>query len=168
MHEWTERLGKYFVFTSNVDGMFERTGFSPDSICECHGSIHYVQARHPQRHGTMIVPASESSLPLIQVDPSFNAVGELPVIYSAKTKANVSARPNILMFGDAHFVDDRAEGQYIRQDTFFRQLSKTTKLVIIEIGAGEVSFNYLFIFDTHPIFKKTNTNILIGRANSQI
>src|SRR5580700_1190478 len=30
----------YFVFTSNVDGQFQRAGFDADRIVECHGSIH--------------------------------------------------------------------------------------------------------------------------------
>ncbi|ENX17109.1 hypothetical protein F895_01044 [Acinetobacter sp. CIP 64.2] len=33
----------YFVFTSNVDGQFQKAGFAPDQIYECHGSIHYLQ-----------------------------------------------------------------------------------------------------------------------------
>src|ERR1700691_5895861 len=32
--------GGCFVFTSNVDGHFQRAGFSPEQIVECHGSIH--------------------------------------------------------------------------------------------------------------------------------
>ena len=33
----------YFVFTSNVDGQFQRAGFAVEQIVECHGSIHYFQ-----------------------------------------------------------------------------------------------------------------------------
>src|SRR6478736_5353293 len=33
----------YFVFTSNVDGQFQRAGFAADRIVECHGSIHHFQ-----------------------------------------------------------------------------------------------------------------------------
>src|SRR5439155_19501480 len=41
---WVERppLG-YFVFTSNVDGQFQKAGFPEDRLLECHGSIHYLQ-----------------------------------------------------------------------------------------------------------------------------
>jgi NAD-dependent SIR2 family protein deacetylase len=38
-----ERAGRSFVFTSNVDGQFQRAGFPEDSIVECHGSIHSLQ-----------------------------------------------------------------------------------------------------------------------------
>lgn len=33
----------YFVYTSNVDGHFKKAGFDENNICECHGSIHYLQ-----------------------------------------------------------------------------------------------------------------------------
>ena len=32
-----------FVFTSNVDGQFQKTEFDPRRICEIHGSIHFLQ-----------------------------------------------------------------------------------------------------------------------------
>ena len=33
----------YFIFTSNVDGHFQKAGFATDRIVECHGSIHHLQ-----------------------------------------------------------------------------------------------------------------------------
>ncbi|MGB8419614.1 Sir2 family NAD-dependent protein deacetylase [Paraburkholderia sp.] len=36
------RLGA-FVFTSNVDGQFQKAGFPDDRVHECHGSIHTLQ-----------------------------------------------------------------------------------------------------------------------------
>ncbi len=32
-----------FVFTSNVDGQFQKAGFPENRIVECHGSIHFLQ-----------------------------------------------------------------------------------------------------------------------------
>ena len=32
-----------FVVTSNVDGHFQKAGFSDDQIYECHVSIHHLQ-----------------------------------------------------------------------------------------------------------------------------
>ena len=32
-----------FVFTSNVDGQFQKAGFPDDRVVECHGSIHFLQ-----------------------------------------------------------------------------------------------------------------------------
>ncbi|MES9900679.1 MAG: Sir2 family NAD-dependent protein deacetylase [Sedimenticola sp.] len=50
-HEGYQRLlklgrskaGGYFVFTSNVDGQFQKAGFDKRYIAECHGSIHRLQ-----------------------------------------------------------------------------------------------------------------------------
>lgn len=34
------------IFTSNVDGQFQKAGFSESQIHECHGSLHYLQCMH--------------------------------------------------------------------------------------------------------------------------
>ena len=36
-----------FVFTSNVDGHFQRSGFAEDTIYECHGSLNFLQCVEP-------------------------------------------------------------------------------------------------------------------------
>ncbi len=36
-----------FVFTSNVDGQFQRAGFAGGQILEVHGSIHHLQCMRP-------------------------------------------------------------------------------------------------------------------------
>jgi len=42
------RLEKgHFVYTSNVDGQFQKAGFTSDRIVECHGSIHRMQCLVP-------------------------------------------------------------------------------------------------------------------------
>ena len=33
----------YFIFTNNVDGLFQKAGVPSDNILECHGSMHYMQ-----------------------------------------------------------------------------------------------------------------------------
>lgn len=44
LRNWGERLRLgAWVFTSNVDGQFQKAGFPDDRIHECHGSIHYLQ-----------------------------------------------------------------------------------------------------------------------------
>jgi NAD-dependent SIR2 family protein deacetylase len=37
-----------FVFTSNVDGQFQKAGFSDNNIVETHGNIHHIQCRDPR------------------------------------------------------------------------------------------------------------------------
>ena len=44
LKRWGESMPMgYRVFTSNVDGQFQKAGFSADQIHECHGSIHHLQ-----------------------------------------------------------------------------------------------------------------------------
>ena len=38
-----EKNDNYFIFTSNVDGQFQKAGFDSDKIIECHGSISHFQ-----------------------------------------------------------------------------------------------------------------------------
>ena len=37
-----EKKNNYFIFTSNVDGQFQKAGFSEKKIVEVHGSIHHL------------------------------------------------------------------------------------------------------------------------------
>lgn len=38
-----------FIYTSNVDGQFQKAGFADDHLIECHGSIHHLQCLTPCR-----------------------------------------------------------------------------------------------------------------------
>ncbi|EAU62596.1 NAD-dependent deacetylase 1, partial [Stigmatella aurantiaca DW4/3-1] len=74
LRSWAERMPRgAFVFTSNVDGQFQKAGFSEDRILEVHGSIHSVQCLG--RCGEL---ASASPF-TVDVDPeSFRARPPLP------------------------------------------------------------------------------------------
>ena len=39
----TSKESGYFVYTSNVDGHFQKAGFPEENIVECHGSIQFLQ-----------------------------------------------------------------------------------------------------------------------------
>ena len=44
LRRWGEsKESGYFIFTSNVDGQFQKAGFSEDKVVECHGSINFLQ-----------------------------------------------------------------------------------------------------------------------------
>jgi NAD-dependent SIR2 family protein deacetylase len=48
LKRWGESMPRgYFVFTSNVDGQFQKAGFGQTKILECHGSIHQFQCLEP-------------------------------------------------------------------------------------------------------------------------
>lgn len=115
----------YFVFTSNVDGQFQKAGYNSKKIYEVHGSIHYLQCIVPCRDE--IWSAEKIN---VKISEDFRAKEPLPC---CKFCGNI-ARPNILMFGDWSWVDERAREQKEYFDSFLNKAYNN--LVIIEIGAG--------------------------------
>lgn len=114
-----------FVFTSNVDGQFQRAGFGDGGICEVHGSIHHLQCM--QGCGARIMPADEL-LPEVD-EAACLLISPLP-----RCKAcNALLRPNILMFGDWGWLAQRTQSQQRALEVWLRSVSAP---VIIEIGAG--------------------------------
>lgn len=117
--------GGAFVFTSNVDGQFQKAGFKDSEICEVHGSIHHLQCMR----GCMadVWPATgfapevdEARCLLRNAAPTCPHCGGL-------------ARPNILMFGDYGWLDVREK---LQTHNLRRWLGKVRQPVVIEIGAG--------------------------------
>ncbi len=84
--------GGSFVFTSNVDGQFQRAGFGEDRICEVHGSIHHLQCMNGC--GEAIVPADDFSP---EVDDNACLLRSSP---PRCPTCRGLMRPNVLMFGD--------------------------------------------------------------------
>ena len=87
-----EKPGGYFVFTSNVDGQFQKGGYNTNRIEECHGSIHHFQCVRPC--SDTIWDARD--ITVIVNEERFEALEPLP---RCENCGNM-ARPNILMFGD--------------------------------------------------------------------
>jgi len=121
--------GKYFVFTSNVDGHFQAAGFEEDRIEECHGSIHHFQCSKPC--GDHIWDAHGIE---IHVDEdAFLAMDPLPRC----PRCGGYARPNILMFGDWSWNPERTHRQGERMRRWLLEVSDARrKLAIVELGAG--------------------------------
>jgi len=46
----------YFIYTSNVDGQFQKAGFDPLRLVECHGSIHHYQLDEEIRSSIPLFP----------------------------------------------------------------------------------------------------------------
>jgi NAD-dependent SIR2 family protein deacetylase len=110
------------VFTSNVDGQFQKAGFT--DVAEVHGSIHHVQCVEPCTDEIWECTFD------VEVDPvSMRAVGALPSCPSC----GGLARPNILMFGDWGWVPHRSQAQLDSLTSWRRSVQN---LVVIEIGAG--------------------------------
>lgn len=116
-----------FIFTSNVDGQFQKAGFPDKALYECHGSISNLQCSVCCTKA--LWPPGDLAL---DIDPRrLIAKGALPRC----PKCVEVARPNILMFGDFHWLSDYAQRQCQRYQTWKRWVSDK-QVVTIEIGAG--------------------------------
>lgn len=126
---WAEQLPKGgFVFTSNVDGHFQVAGFPEENVVECHGSIRHLQCF--ERCQRNIWSADEQEF---QIDPeSMRLTSPLPTC----PHCGRLARPNILMFGDWGWIEDRSQEQTERLVAWESTLGEDTPLVVLEFGAG--------------------------------
>lgn len=121
--------GGYFVYTSNVDGQFQKAGFDANRIKECHGSIHHLQCMYPCTYDIW-----EADSTKVEIDmKKFEAHEPLPVCRSC----GGMARPNILMFGDWQWLGSRSSKQGTRFDSWLEKIiANDMKTAVIEIGAG--------------------------------
>lgn len=114
-----------FVFTSNVDGQFQKAGFAHDAVAEVHGSLHILQC---------LAPCSDALWPAASLKPQVDeATCRLVSAMPTCPRCGGVARPNVLMFSDAGWISDRSDAQ-ARQ---LRQwLQEAGRVVVIELGAG--------------------------------
>lgn len=117
-----------FIFTSNVDGQFQKAGFSDNQIMECHGSIHHMQC--VDNCQDKLWNAENVNL---KIDDEFMAKDPLPLCPYCKS----IARPNIMMFGDFSWNGTRTNEQSKRFKEWTRKMRKNNvKIAVIEMGAG--------------------------------
>jgi len=128
LKRWGEGMPEgLFVFTSNVDGQFQRSGYPSSRIHECHGSIHHLQCTSPC--GDDIWEAADVE---VAVDErTFRAQPPLPEC----PHCGALARPNILMFGDWSWHAERSDEQR-RRLRRWRSAIPDRDLVVVECGAG--------------------------------
>lgn len=129
LRDWANRMNRgAFVFTSNVDGQFQRAGFSPERIVEVHGSFAGMQCTRDCGIGvcdgeSYVVDIDAESMRAIHPLPSCPGCGAL-------------LRPNILMFGDWAWDSERTDCQMRRMASWIDSLDDP-RLVVIECGAGQ-------------------------------
>ena len=114
-----------FVFTSNVDGHFQKAGFPEQRVLECHGTIHRFQCARP---------CSDDVWPADDFHPEVDE--ERCLLMSPLPRCprcGGVARPNILMFDDDAWADMRVRRRRMRLEAW---LLMVERLVIVEIGAG--------------------------------
>jgi NAD-dependent SIR2 family protein deacetylase len=115
------------VFTSNVDGHFQRAGFDPQRVVEVHGAVDFNQCT--RSCGVGIYPAEAD--PVTIDETTMRAAEPLPKC----PKCGELARPNILMFGDYNWDEARTAEQSSRLEEWLGSINGL-KLVIVECGAG--------------------------------
>ncbi len=123
----TQRPLGGFVFTSNVDGQFQKAAFDPRYLAECHGSIHRLQC---------VVPCVDDVWPgddvRIEVDlETIRSRSPLPQCIHC----GGLARPNILMFGDGDWIPTKTDEQTGRFADWL-STARQGRIVAIECGAG--------------------------------
>ncbi|XP_057300838.1 NAD-dependent protein deacylase-like [Hydractinia symbiolongicarpus] len=133
LKKWGEKKEfGYFVYTSNVDGHFQKAGFSEERVVECHGSIHFMQ---PTKSYNYIWPTPED-LEFVIDNRTLKAQPPLPTgPPGLPIEKQVMGRPNILMFGDAYWLPGRTDDQEERFYEWVKLLQKQP-VVVVEIGAG--------------------------------
>jgi len=131
LRQWAETMRDGFrVFTSNVDGQFQKAGFDESCIEECHGSIHHLQCTSDC--GIGIFDAAPFDVDVDQ--QTFRARDPLP----ACPRCGALARPNVLMFGDWQWDASRSA---LQEQAFSRWAAHALtrpdgRLVVVECGAG--------------------------------
>ncbi|WP_345815782.1 Sir2 family NAD-dependent protein deacetylase [Paraburkholderia sp. PREW-6R] len=114
------------VFTSNVDGQFQKAGFPDTCVAECHGSIHMMQC---SRACTDAIWPADGFEPVVD-EINCQLLNPLPTC----ARCGAIARPNILLFGDMDWIARRTEAQEARLHGW---LASVERPVVVEIGAGK-------------------------------
>ncbi|MFM0185568.1 NAD-dependent deacetylase [Paraburkholderia nemoris] len=114
-----------FVFTSNVDGQFQKAGFDAEHIAECHGTIHRLQC---------VEACIDEAWPADDFNPDVDKnTCELENDMPRCPHCGGLARPNILMFGDWNWIGQYAERQ---ERALAAWLGSVKRPVVVELGAG--------------------------------
>ena len=117
------------IFTSNVDGQFQKAGFLENKIHECHGSIHHLQCMNDCDSG---IWSAAEFMPEVDVEACrlVNSAPHCP-------RCGGLARPNILMFGDWSWNSERSDAQSRNESLWVDTVvASQSKVVMVEMGAG--------------------------------
>jgi NAD-dependent SIR2 family protein deacetylase len=130
LRKWGEKMPLgYRVFTSNVDGQFQKAGFPDEVIHECHGSIHHLQCMNDCDSG---VWSADEFNP--QVDDETCTLLNSPPLCP---KCGGLARPNVMMFSDWGWEQRRSEAQRCKEEIWLESIAeRNARIVVVELGAG--------------------------------
>lgn len=126
LKKWIEKFNlDYFVITSNIDGHFQKAGYSNKHIRELHGAISYYQCTKPCTRDVW------EYMPDIDKLEKNISLKEYPTC----PKCGAMSRPNIYMFRDNTFVEERSKTQEANFQNFLKR-NKGKSVVVFEIGSG--------------------------------
>lgn len=127
LRKWGEQCKHgAFVYTTNVDGQFQKAGFSANQIVERHGSIHHLQCSAPCNSQ---IWSAKDLQPIVDT-----ARCKLMSLVPRCNECGNTVRPNILMFGDFGWLESRTDLQLLQLE---RWLERVPDPLLIEIGAGK-------------------------------
>jgi NAD-dependent SIR2 family protein deacetylase len=148
LQRWAARTDHgAIVYTSNVDGQFQAAGVDDEAIWECHGSLRHLQCSAPCGDE---VWSAEGFEPAVD-EARCELTNELPLC----PRCGALARPNVLMFGDAAWVDARERAQANRVAP---RLAAARRPLVIELGAG-TAVPSVRIFGQH-VLQRLNGRLL--------
>lgn len=147
---WAEYLGKpYYVFTSNIDGQFEKAGFSEERIALCHGDIHHVQCTDRKCRGVggggeADLVWSADCLPtgletgIDRASLRLSAADSLDAAHFRCPRCDKLARPNIWFCHDANYVPRKQliETRNAYNKWVFSSMDERKRIVVVECGGG--------------------------------
>ena len=130
LRRWGARMPKGVrIYTSNVDGQFQKAGFDESQVHECHGSIHHLQCTEGCNAGIW----SAANFEPVVDDAACRLLSPLPRC----PHCDALARPNILMFGDGAWRPERTEAQQRGEAAWLQRLARErARVVLVELGAG--------------------------------
>lgn len=144
-----------FVFTTNVDGQFQKAGFDAERIHENHGSIHWMQCSRPCSGRIWSADGFESEVDVA----TCTLISPLPRCPNCGS----IARPSILMFDDIHWLSARSEFQ---SERLAKWRQTASRLATIELGAGTVSWSARRAADCwgYPVIRVNPTAPEVGKS----
>lgn len=126
LKRWGEAMPQsYRVFTSNIDGQFQKAEFDPHKILECHGSMHHLQCLECCNDA---IWSANPFRPDVD-SATCRLINDLPRC----PECGALARPNVLMFNDMEWREERTDRQ---SENLTVWLERVKRPVVIEIGAG--------------------------------
>ena len=127
LRSWAAAKQSAFVFTSNVDGQFQKAGFDAERVVEIHGSIFLAQC-------AKVCSRKIWSVATLDVEVDTATMRAVPPLPSCPRCGGV-ARPNVILFGDGESLTS-ARLKQSRRFWDWEQSVRGSALVVVELGAG--------------------------------